>query len=83
MFFRKRSAKLKYGKVIGRKSKNKILVEFKNGKRKVLTECEDLDLEIGATGDFFYKGNLILTFERDIWTGELWEKRKTLPFYPK
>lgn len=82
MFFRKRPAKFKYGKVIGRKSKNKILVEFNDGKRKVLKESEDFEFEIGAIGDFLYKRNKIVTFERDIWTGNLWEIRKPRSFLP-
>ena len=83
MFFQKRQLKSKYGTVIGRKSKNKILVEFKDGKRKVLKEFDELDLEIGAIGDFVMLRSSIVEFERDIWTGNLWEERKSFPFYPK
>ena len=64
--YRRKPLKINHGKVIGRKSKSKIVVKFDSGEITVLKEYEDADLEIGATGDFICKRKFMVEFERDI-----------------
>ena len=56
---------IKHGRVIKRKGKRRIVVEFDDNTKLTLKEYRDADLEIGRTGDFIFSGRYLYEFEID------------------